>query len=646
MLQSIRSKVLLAILVVTIVTACSITVVFYFKSAGMIEENYSTNLYGRVKQTVTSLDDSLQEIYYINVKAASDINMVQYIKEYRSSHSGEALDGIAELLRNYRTEYKDLSSLYFIFPDERIAVTSEDYPVCKRDIPEAEIEKIRRTETEEAVPIMFGDMVHDTGKQLSCIQAVTDDDGIVLGYMLANTEERTLFYEYLEPVYDEKVSKALILDKNREIVTSKDYESVGQVYEGVDRLPSTSGIESQDAREIRIFYQGAFSKCGLYMDIQKSEVLRDLKQMQIFLVAIFLLFLMIGGILATSITRAMYKPIKNMTDTVEKVSKGDLSLRVDVTTEDEIGTLCREFNHMLDNLEDLIARVIEEERLKKDAELEALQYQITPHFMYNTLNSIKYAALIKGEKELGGLIGDFVELLQASVNKKGTFISVADELHILKNYIHLQEFRYQGSFNSGGKLKITGSGFKIDVPVRQKIEVVNEGKKLSIKVNGKQRVKTVNPVVIEGTGYYITLDGIKKMHTINPNYRGIMELKPSRTASRGIRIINEIYMEDYLKQVVPSEMPQSFGVEALKAQAIAARTYALSDYLKFRYKNDGFHVKDTTESQVYNNQVENDDAKEAIESTKGKVLMYKDTPVDAKYFSTSGGFTEAANYVW
>lgn len=447
MLQSIRSKVLLAILVVTIVTACSITVVFYFKSAGMIEENYSTNLYGRVKQTVTSLDDSLQEIYYINVKAASDINMVQYIKEYRSSHSGEALDGIAELLRNYRTEYKDLSSLYFIFPDERIAVTSEDYPVCKRDIPEAEIEKIRRTETEEAVPIMFGDMVHDTGKQLSCIQAVTDDDGIVLGYMLANTEERTLFYEYLEPVYDEKVSKALILDKNREIVTSKDYESVGQVYEGVDRLPSTSGIESQDAREIRIFYQGAFSKCGLYMDIQKSEVLRDLKQMQIFLVAIFLLFLMIGGILATSITRAMYKPIKNMTDTVEKVSKGDLSLRVDVTTEDEIGTLCREFNHMLDNLEDLIARVIEEERLKKDAELEALQYQITPHFMYNTLNSIKYAALIKGEKELGGLIRDFVELLQASVNKKGTFISVADELHILKNYIHLQEFRYQGSFD-------------------------------------------------------------------------------------------------------------------------------------------------------------------------------------------------------
>lgn len=447
MLRSIRSKVLLAILVVTMITACSITVVFYFKSAQMIEENYSANIYGRVRQTVSSLDSSLQEIYYINVKAANDLELVEQIQEYTGTKSSEALDGIAERLRNYRTEYKDLSSLYLVLPGERIAVTSEDYPVCKREIPAADIEKMTASYKAEAVPLMFTDMVHEAGKQLSCVQAVTGGDGEILGYMLANTEERTLFYEYLEPVYDEKVSQAVVLDKNKEIVTSQDYESVGDIFEGADTLNGMNGIDAGGTKQIRIFYQGAFSKCGLYMEIPKSAVLKDLQQMKVFLVAIFFLFLLVGGILATSITRAMYKPIRNMTDTVEKVSRGDLSLRVDVTTKDEIGILCGEFNHMLDNLEDLIARVIEEERLKKDAELEALQYQITPHFMYNTLNSIKYAALIKGEKELGALIGDFVELLQASINKKGTFISVADEMHILENYIHLQEFRYQGSFD-------------------------------------------------------------------------------------------------------------------------------------------------------------------------------------------------------
>lgn len=446
MLQSIRNKLLLAILTVTMITAVSITVVFYFKSAGMIEENYSANLYGRVKQTVTSLDDSLQQIYYISVKAASDRELADRIRLYRDTGSSGALDAIAEKLRDYRTEYRDLSSLYFVLPEERIVVTSEDYPVCKRNIPEKDIERIERTYLEDAVPLMLEDMAHDAGKQLSCIQAVTDESGNVMGYIMANTEERTLFYEYLEPVYDEKVSRAVILDKNGEIVTSRDYESVGQVFDMERILDGRGGIDSGGAKEIRIFYRGPFSKCALYMDIQRSEVLKDLQQIKVFLAVIVLLFLMVGAVLATSVTRAIYRPIRHMTDTVEKVGKGDLSLRVDVATEDEIGTLCREFNHMLDNLEELIARVIEEEQLKKDAELEALQYQITPHFMYNTLNSIKYAALIKGEKELGGLIGDFVELLQASINKKGTFISVADELHILENYIHLQEFRHGGSF--------------------------------------------------------------------------------------------------------------------------------------------------------------------------------------------------------
>lgn len=447
MLRSIRSKVLLAILAVTVITACSITVVFYFKSAGMIEENYADNLYGRVRQTVSSLDDFLKDLYYVNMKAAGDELLAAQIQEYRRDESGQALDKIAEMLRNYRSGYKNVSSMYLVLPDERIAVTSEDYPVCKRNLSSGDIGMIRKMESEEAVPVMLEDVVHEGGRQLSCIQPVADEQGEVLGYLLANAEERTLFYEYLEPVSDEKVSRGLILDKNREIVTSSDYGSAGQTFEDAGEIPVVSGIsDGRSSKEIRIFYQGTFSGCSLCLEIQKSEVLRDLQQMRIFLAAIFVLFLLVGAALAASVTRAIYRPIKKMTDTVEQVGRGDLSLRVDVATEDEIGNLSREFNHMLDYLEDMIARVIEEERLKKDAELEALQYQITPHFMYNTLNSIKYAALIKGEKELGGLIGDFVELLQASINKKGTFISVDDELHILKNYIHLQEFRYQGSF--------------------------------------------------------------------------------------------------------------------------------------------------------------------------------------------------------
>lgn len=200
--------------------------------------------------------------------------------------------------------------------------------------------------------------------------------------------------------------------------------------------------------------------------------------------------------------------------------------------------------------------------------------------------------------------------------------------------------------SSNGKMRIDGAGFKIDVPAKQKVVIENKGNRLWVSVNGKHRVKTVNPLDITAYGYYITLEGLKRGHTSMPSYRGDMVIKPSKTNSKGMRVINKVKIEDYLKQVVPSEMPESFGVEALKAQAVAARTYALSDYLKNRYAKDGFHVKDTTESQVYNNAKENESSTKAIEATSGKVLLNNGKPIDAKYFSTSAGFTEAANYIW
>ncbi len=75
MLKSIRAKILLAILTVTMFTACSLTVVFYFRAAGMIEENYSGILYGRMQQTIKDLDESLKEIYYVNTRTAWDTDI-------------------------------------------------------------------------------------------------------------------------------------------------------------------------------------------------------------------------------------------------------------------------------------------------------------------------------------------------------------------------------------------------------------------------------------------------------------------------------------------------------------------------------------------------------------------------------------------
>lgn len=119
-----------------------------------------------------------------------------------------------------------------------------------------------------------------------------------------------------------------------------------------------------------------------------------------------------------------------------------------------------------------------------------------------------------------------------------------------------------------------------------------------------------------------------------PVYPGHMEITRE---SEGLLLMNEVELEDYLKRVVPSEMPQSYELEALKAQAICARTYAWRQIQNNTYSQYGAHVDDSTNFQVYNNISTYDSTDAAVNETFGQVLVYNDVPIEAFYYSTSCG---------
>ena len=133
---------MLAILAVTMFTAGSLTVVFYLRAAGMIEENYSGILYGRMQQTVKDLDESLKEIYYVNTRTAWDEEIRNNAVDYLHTGNESSLENMAGLLREHSREYKDINSLYFVFPDKKMAVTSEEFPVNKQGIKGERIEEL------------------------------------------------------------------------------------------------------------------------------------------------------------------------------------------------------------------------------------------------------------------------------------------------------------------------------------------------------------------------------------------------------------------------------------------------------------------------------------------------------------------------
>ncbi len=119
-----------------------------------------------------------------------------------------------------------------------------------------------------------------------------------------------------------------------------------------------------------------------------------------------------------------------------------------------------------------------------------------------------------------------------------------------------------------------------------------------------------------------------------PFYRGSVECL---RMEEGIVVVNELPLEEYLYGVVPSEMPASYPAEALKAQAVCARTYACRYILHAGLPSLGAHVDDTTSYQVYHNIAENANTTTAVKETDGLLLTYQGEPAENYYYSTSCG---------
>jgi stage II sporulation protein D len=144
----------------------------------------------------------------------------------------------------------------------------------------------------------------------------------------------------------------------------------------------------------------------------------------------------------------------------------------------------------------------------------------------------------------------------------------------------------------------------------------------------------------------VTINSIEKgsiNSPFHPSYRGIIEISKEID---GYLIVNEVAMEEYLYAVVPSEMPTSYGLEALKTQAVCARSYAYTQFYSNRFCKYGAHVIDSVSSQVYNNTPENEASINAVNETSRQGLTFNGRVVSTKFFSTSCGFTANSGDVW
>ncbi|PEQ93299.1 two-component sensor histidine kinase [Bacillus sp. AFS006103] len=174
---------------------------------------------------------------------------------------------------------------------------------------------------------------------------------------------------------------------------------------------------------------------------QSSEVIFNYTLLGIF----FLIILAI--LLAIVFSAPLAKRIRKLKESMELVSVGELQTQIPVKENDEIGKLTISFNQMVQQIKELIDEIGETERLKRQAELRAFHYQINPHLLFNTLNSIQWKARLSNAKEVQQMIYHLTEVLHENLNFSDELISLKKELDTISHYLKVQEIRYGHMFD-------------------------------------------------------------------------------------------------------------------------------------------------------------------------------------------------------
>lgn len=207
-----------------------------------------------------------------------------------------------------------------------------------------------------------------------------------------------------------------------------------------------------------------------------------------------------------------------------------------------------------------------------------------------------------------------------------------------------EKITFSSSGNGGFFVEQGDSIVKVaDIEPRQFCTVNNKNGILEIFVDNKKIANLKSRVIIKSTDLkskYVPL-----IFAGSKWYRGQVEVFPSLKNNKLTTVVNTLPLEEYLYGVVPSEMPASWPLEALKTQAVAARTYALKNISQ--YSKEGFDILPTTMSQVYEGaEAETPVSNQAVEETKGKVATYKSKLIEAYYSSGAGGLTESGLEAW
>lgn len=215
----------------------------------------------------------------------------------------------------------------------------------------------------------------------------------------------------------------------------------------LNRLSESSGdffttIENQ--KMLVVYNQSQLTGWCTLSVIPETEILSTFRttSQKIFIITCFLLLCLIICIylLSTLLT----KNIVDLTNSVKRIDKGNLALDVNIHSQDETGALALQFNSMLIRIRQLLSEIKASEAAKRNAEIAALQFQMNPHFLYNSLNTIKFLATLQGSENIQNVADSLSSLMHINMDGR-SFISIEEDIAFIEAYLSIQKYRNTAS---------------------------------------------------------------------------------------------------------------------------------------------------------------------------------------------------------
>jgi len=265
-------------------------------------------------------------------------------------------------------------------------------------------------------------------------------------------------YEVVERIFNTPLpnkSQLFLIDEKGNFVYSPRNKDINQPISDTayaDVLPELKGSSGKLSMNINgekhlvIYHTSDFTNWTTVGLIPQGELLAESRKAANTIMIIPMVTLIVALFVATILSNQITINIGRLRQAMKKVSEGNLSDPIAISSGDEVEELSHGFNAMVTNLRLLLDDVKQTEEQKRILEFKALQAQINPHFLFNTLNQIKWLADVQKADNIKQLVTSLVTLLHSSMGKGGEYVTVQEEQQYLEHYLNIQQFRYYDKF--------------------------------------------------------------------------------------------------------------------------------------------------------------------------------------------------------